>query len=86
MALKGTGPRWRYRHNREGKLADLIILNRNPLENIRHTDTIYQVMKNGRLYDGDTLNEVWPRMIPAGPFPFQLEEPNGLPGLQSMSN
>jgi Tol biopolymer transport system component len=69
-----------------GKLADLIILNRNPLEDIRHTDTIYQVMKNGRLYDGDTLNEVWPRTIPAGPFPFQLEEPNGLPGLQSVNN
>jgi len=44
-----------------GKLADLIILDGNPLENIRNTNTIHSVMKNGRLYEGDTLNEVWPR-------------------------
>ncbi len=44
-----------------GKLADLIVLDRNPLEDIRNTNTIRYVMKNGRLYEGDTLNEVWPR-------------------------
>ncbi len=44
-----------------GKLADLVIMNANPLENIRNTNTIRYVMKNGRLYEGDTLNEVWPR-------------------------
>ncbi len=26
-----------------------------------NTNTIHYVMKNGRLYDGPTLNEVWPR-------------------------
>jgi imidazolonepropionase-like amidohydrolase len=41
-----------------GKLADLIILNKNPLENIRNTNTIEWVMKNGRLYEGNTLDEV----------------------------
>ena len=44
-----------------GKLADLVILDGNPLEDIRNTNTITHVMKNGRLYEGDTLNEVWPR-------------------------
>ncbi|RMF62711.1 MAG: amidohydrolase, partial [Calditrichaeota bacterium] len=44
-----------------GKLADLIVLRENPLEDIRNTNTIRYVMKNGRLYDGDTLDEVWPR-------------------------
>ncbi|MCH7615483.1 MAG: amidohydrolase family protein, partial [Nitrospinae bacterium] len=44
----------------EGKLADLIVLNQNPLENIRNTNTIHYVMKNGRLYEGSTLNEIWP--------------------------
>ncbi len=44
-----------------GKLADLIVLDRNPLADIRNTNTIRYVMKNGRLYEGDTLNEVWPR-------------------------
>ncbi len=49
----------------EGKLADLIVLNANPLDDIRNTNTIRYVMKNGRLYDGDTLNEIWPRERPA---------------------
>jgi Tol biopolymer transport system component len=44
-----------------GKLADLVILDGNPLENLRNTNTIRFVMKNGRLYEGDTLNEIWPR-------------------------
>jgi len=44
----------------EGKLADLIVLEKNPLDNIRNTKTIRYVMKNGRLYDGNTLDEVWP--------------------------
>lgn len=45
----------------EGKLADLLILERNPLEDLRHTKSLIQVMKNGRLYDADTLDEVYPR-------------------------
>jgi Tol biopolymer transport system component/imidazolonepropionase-like amidohydrolase len=43
------------------KLADVLVLNANPLDDIRNTDTIQYVMKNGRLYEGDTLDEVWPR-------------------------
>jgi hypothetical protein len=44
-----------------GKLADLLVLDANPLENIRNTNTIRYVMKNGRVYDGNTLAEIWPR-------------------------
>jgi Tol biopolymer transport system component/imidazolonepropionase-like amidohydrolase len=44
-----------------GKLADLQVLDKNPLESIRNTNTIKYVMKNGRLYDGNTLAEIWPR-------------------------
>ena len=43
-----------------GKLADLIILDKNPLENIRNSNTINMVMKNGRLYNGSTMDEVYP--------------------------
>jgi imidazolonepropionase-like amidohydrolase len=46
-----------------GKLADLVVLDGNPLVDIRNTNTVRFVMKNGRLYDGDTLNEVWPRQV-----------------------
>ena len=42
----------------KGKLADLIVLDRNPLENIRNTESISMVMVNGRLYDGKTLNQI----------------------------
>jgi imidazolonepropionase-like amidohydrolase len=41
-----------------GKLADLIVLDRNPLENIRNSDSVNMVMVNGRLYDAKTLVEV----------------------------
>jgi imidazolonepropionase-like amidohydrolase len=47
-----------------GKLADLIVMDRNPLENIRHSESINSVMMNGRLYDGKTLNEAGPRPRP----------------------
>ena len=52
-----------------GKLADLIVLDRNPLENIKNTNSIRYVMKNGELYEGDTLNMVWPQ---AKPLPKQF--------------
>ena len=42
---------------RPGYLADLVILEANPLENIRNSDKITHVMLNGRLYDARTLNE-----------------------------
>ena len=40
-----------------GKLADLVVLDANPLENIYDTDKVNMVMLNGRLYDAATLNE-----------------------------
>jgi Tol biopolymer transport system component/imidazolonepropionase-like amidohydrolase len=41
-----------------GKLADAVVLNSNPLENIRNTQDIRWVMKAGVLYDGVTLEEI----------------------------
>jgi hypothetical protein len=54
-----------------GKLADLIVLNADPLANIRNTADIAYVMKAGVLYDDDTLDEVWPERKPFGPVPWQ---------------
>jgi Amidohydrolase family len=44
-----------------GKLADLMVLNGNPLDDIRQTGNIQYVMKAGTLYDAMSLDEVWPR-------------------------
>lgn len=43
---------------KEGKLADLIVLDKNPLENIQNTNTVKYTMVNGRLYDTETMNEI----------------------------
>ncbi|MPZ20960.1 MAG: amidohydrolase family protein, partial [Luteitalea sp.] len=47
-----------------GKIADLQVLDQNPLENIHHTASTRFVMKGGRLYDASTLAEVWPGRRP----------------------
>jgi imidazolonepropionase-like amidohydrolase len=41
-----------------GKLADLLVMDKNPLEDIRNTESIHYTMVNGRLYDAETMNEV----------------------------
>ena len=53
-----------------GKFADLLVLNTNPLEDIKNALSIREVMKNGRLYNADTLEEVWPRQRPLQPLWF----------------
>lgn len=42
----------------KGKLADLIVMDKNPLENIRNSESIKYVMVNGRIYDAETMNQV----------------------------
>ncbi len=51
----------------KGKLADLVVMDRNPLENIRNSESVSMVMLNGRLYDAKTLDEIGnhPRPHPA---------------------
>ena len=41
-----------------GKLADLLIMDKNPLDTITNTESLRYTMINGRLYDCNTLNEV----------------------------
>ena len=40
-----------------GKLADMLILDANPLDDIRNTEKIKYVIINGRVYDTETMNE-----------------------------
>jgi imidazolonepropionase-like amidohydrolase len=56
-----------------GKLADILVFDADPLENLRNTVRLEYVMKNGRLYRAETLDEVWPRERPlATPYWRQL--------------
>ena len=57
-----------------GKLADLVVLDENPLEDIRATTAIRLVVKDGRIHDGDTLDEIWPEARPYGGYPWLDEE------------
>jgi imidazolonepropionase-like amidohydrolase len=43
-----------------GKLGDLVVLNANPLDDIKNTANIQYVMKAGTLYDASSLDEIWP--------------------------
>lgn len=65
-----------------GKLADLVILSGNPLDDIRNTNTITHVMRNGRLYNANTLDEEYPRKKKADKFWWHESKPEGLPGLK----
>jgi imidazolonepropionase-like amidohydrolase/Tol biopolymer transport system component len=53
-----------------GKLADLVILDANPLADIRNSKTVRYTMINGRLYDSH-MDEVGTRQKPRKPFWFE---------------
>ena len=58
-----------------GKLADLIVLDRDPLVDIRNSNSVGMVMVGGRLYDGGTLDEVFPRVRKLPPQPWAYTPP-----------
>jgi len=58
-----------------GKLADLLVLNQNPLDDIHNTNTIRYVMKDGELFEGDTLNQLWPAQKPLAKLWWWNEKP-----------
>jgi Tol biopolymer transport system component len=47
-----------------GKMADLVILGRDPLASITNTLAINAVMQGGILRDGGTMDELWPKVRP----------------------
>ena len=64
-----------------GKLADLVILNKDPLENIRNTNEIEMVMIDGKLYNANNLNQVYPKKEKAV-FNWHQSKPENIPGLK----
>ncbi|MCY3933085.1 MAG: amidohydrolase family protein [Acidobacteria bacterium] len=54
-----------------GKLADLIVLDKNPLENLRSSELVRYVMVGGRLFDALSMNEIAGEKLQRKPFWFQ---------------
>jgi Tol biopolymer transport system component/imidazolonepropionase-like amidohydrolase len=66
-----------------GKLADLVVLDKNPLDQIRNSESIRSVMVNGRLYDAETLTEIGNYNRKHNKFWFELpgSQTNGSAGM-----
>jgi len=64
-----------------GKLADLLVLNSNPVEDIHNSRDLLYVVKNGVVYSADSLDEIWPQKRTFKPFFWHVEdeELTGLP-------
>jgi len=56
-----------------GKLADLVILDGNPLDDVRQTERVHATMLAGRLYEAATMHQVWPESVEREPFFWELE-------------
>ncbi len=54
-----------------GKMADLIVLEKNPLDDIQHTTSTALVMVNGRLFDAKTMAEIAGKQQAAPEFYWQ---------------
>jgi imidazolonepropionase-like amidohydrolase len=59
-----------------GKLADLVVLRKNPLDDIQNTADIEYVMKNGELFNASTLDQIWPVEKPLAPLWFWKDRPD----------
>ncbi len=64
-----------------GKMADFLVLDRDPLTNIRNSNSVGMVMMNGRLYDGSTLDEVYPRQRKLAARPWAYITPKAAAGI-----
>jgi len=58
-----------------GKLADLLVLDGDPLADIHNTAALRWVIKNGELYEAESMTQQWPRQKPLPPF-FWRERPS----------
>jgi adenine deaminase len=70
----------------KGKLADLIVLDKNPLENIQNTESISWVMINGRLFNPDSMNETGNYDKKRGKFYWEMPNHNNSFQLNSETN
>jgi imidazolonepropionase-like amidohydrolase len=58
----------------KGKLADFLVMDANPLDDIHNTATIRYTVKNGIVFDAASMTELWPQRKPLARFFWQTEE------------
>ena len=63
----------------EGKLADMIVLDKNPLDDIKNSESVHYTVINGRVYDVETMNEVGAYDKKRNKFFFEIEGAGDLP-------
>ena len=56
-----------------GKLADMVVLDADPLSDIHNSTKIRWVVKNGEIYDGETMRREWPTPAPPPTFFWKTE-------------
>ena len=56
-----------------GKLADLVIIDGNPQEDIRRSEFVSHTMINGRLFEAASMNQVAPGEVTRAPWVFERE-------------
>jgi len=56
-----------------GKLADFLVLDANPLDNLHNSHSVHYTIANGRVFDSATMNEIGNHPRTRKPFFFQVE-------------
>jgi len=56
-----------------GKLADLVVIDGSPLDDLRSSEHVAYTMINGRLYDAETMDQIAPDRVPCKTFYFHTE-------------
>ncbi len=62
-----------------GKLADLVVIDGDVLQDISHSDKVSHVMLNGRLYESNSMNMIAPQRKARKPFFFEGKQAENMP-------
>jgi imidazolonepropionase-like amidohydrolase len=60
-----------------GKLADMIVMDKDPLKDIYNTESVHYTMVNGRLFDTETMDEIGNYNKPRSKFYWEINKNAG---------
>ena len=53
------------------RVADIVVLDKKPLEQIENSDSVSLTVINGVVYDTESMDQHWPQQVERGKFYFQ---------------